>query len=73
MTTTTTTTKTYVLYDGYDGPVIDRVTSALKAKQVARDILGCERVSRWEEADGYCLYPTGSDDDTVAVVRVRYA
>jgi hypothetical protein len=68
-----TTTTTYVLYDGHDGPEITRVRSERSAMREARKALGTTRVSRWEETDGYCLYPTGSDEDTAAVVRVRYA
>ena len=56
-----------------DGKEIGRTRNERTARAMARKALGCDRVSRWEEADGYCLFPTGEDEDTESVVRVVYA
>lgn len=59
------------LYDG--AKLIGSANSERAARAMARKYLGCSRVSEWSETDGWCLYPTGADEDTERVIRVVVA
>lgn len=49
------------------------VTSERAARALAREWLGCRRVTETPETDGWAYWPVGAAEDTHRVVRVLVA
>lgn len=67
-----TTYQIRLLVRGPDGQR-QTVTSERAARSLAREWLGCARVTETAETDGWALWPVGASEDTDRVVRVEVA